>query len=323
MIKKRLWRGMLIIMAFLALMSCQKPSPTVITFGGDVMLARDGKPLFTQADPWGDAGAYLSEIREQNPTAFFLVNLESPLTLEQHIPPGQGYDLCADGDQVSILGMGGVDLVSLANNHKDDCGVNGVTLTREILESASIHSAGEDYRPAYFTTNGLRVAMIAVEDVSQAVDHERMRTSIQDAKENCDFVIVSVHGGNEYQAGASELQKDLAREITDAGADVIWGHHPHILQPITWLESSGGSHRTLVMYSLGNLLTDQGMNADVRESALVSITIIGGEIAGIEVFPLEMDPFGKILQHADEGGRKKIQDRLQTGLLDGVGIVVK
>jgi poly-gamma-glutamate synthesis protein (capsule biosynthesis protein) len=323
MFQKVLLRGTLSLMAFLALTSCQKPSQAVITFGGDVMLARDGSPLFSGEDPWGNAGSYLSEINEQNPEANLLVNLESPLSTGQPTPSGQEYNLCADAGQVSTLVAGGVDFVSLANNHQDDCGANGPAITQEILDSASIHSAGGDYQPAYFTADGNRVGVIAAEDVNQPVDRELLMQSIRDAQADCSFVIVSIHWGNEYQAGASERQIELAQEIADAGADVIWGHHPHVLQPMAWLESSQGAHRTLVMYSLGNLLTDQGMNADVTESALVSLTIKAGEITGIEVFPLKMDPIGRVLYRANAGESSKILDRLQVSLLTGVNIAVK
>ena len=93
------------------------------------------------------------------------------------------------------------------------------------------------------------------------------------------FVVVSTHWGNEYQAGPDDRQQILAQAWVDAGADVIWGHHPHVLQRMEWITSNEDNHEALVMYSLGNLLADQFMLQDAQRSALSQGEMKNGRIS--------------------------------------------
>ena len=76
----------------------------------------------------------------------------------------------------------------------------------------------------------------------------------------CDYLIVSMHWGAEYQHSPSKTQKAQARLLCQLGADLIIGTHPHVLQPMEWLESEEG-HQTLCVYSLGNLISNQQRGA--------------------------------------------------------------
>ena len=131
------------------------------------------------------------------------------------------------------------------------------------------------------------------------------------------LVIVSVHWGAEYQGGASGRQKSLAQQFADAGAALIWGHHPHVLQPAAWIAPSttGGAPlrpplRTLVLYSLGNALFDQGGLDDTRRSALVVVTLDAQGVKTAEAIPFEIDIVNSLLVAPDAETAKKIQDRL-------------
>jgi poly-gamma-glutamate capsule biosynthesis protein CapA/YwtB (metallophosphatase superfamily) len=119
-----------------------------------------------------------------------------------------------------------------------------------------------------------------------------------------------MHWGNEYQAGVDERQLTLAQQIADAGADVICGHHPHVLQKMEWLKSADG-RKVLVIYSLGNLLADQWMLEDAKQSALVRLSFKDSTVIGIEVMPLAMNRSSKMLQIAESISiRDEIFDRL-------------
>jgi poly-gamma-glutamate synthesis protein (capsule biosynthesis protein) len=315
-------RGALIL-ALLALSACQQNTTAVLTFGGDVMLARDGAPLFVD-NPWGDASQYLDDLKSKFPDSFFLVNLESPFSQDGQANENLlgGYNLCAGAEQVAVLETGGVNLVSLANNHAFDCAKNGTTETHQILNNVSILAAGQDNAPTFFDANGLHIGVIAAEDVTAAVDTKKLMEQIGNARADCDFLIVSMHWGNEYQSGADRRQMELAQQIANAGADVLWGHHPHVLQPITWVESEQNGHRMLVMFSLGNLLSDQSMSADTQRTALVTLTVSGREITGISVKPLIMDTYVRQLRFATGEETTAILDRLQIESLENVRVVI-
>lgn len=315
-----LWGAL--FLALLTMNGCLSSSTTVITFGGDVMLARNGTALFAGSDPWGDVGRYLNDLRSQNPQTMFLVNLESPLSENVTATKAMGYYLCSDAAQVSILTSAHVEMVSLVNNHNLDCAADGMARTGRILGENSIAFADEGYRPTFTDTNGMRVGLIAVEDVTAPVDQQKLVSAIQDARQQCDFLIVSMHWGNEYQAGVREDQRELAQSIADAGADVLWGHHPHVLQKMEWLQGASSSHRMLVIYSLGNLLSDQGMNKDTQQTALISIKVVNGRITQITVHPFVMDVYEMKLRDADTDESREILDRLKVGQLNGVKLVL-
>ncbi|MDX1807598.1 MAG: CapA family protein, partial [Paenisporosarcina sp.] len=103
------------------------------------------------------------------------------------------------------------------------------------------------------------------------IDLPLIQQNVDTAKNLSDVVVVSMHWGNEYESMPSLFQLDLAQKLSDMGVDIIIGHHPHVLQPMDWIERPDGS-KTLVMYSLGNFLSGQ-VGLDKR---------IGG-IGGIEV----------------------------------------
>ena len=89
-----------------------------------------------------------------------------------------------------------------------------------------------------------------------------------------------------YQGGASRRQKTLAYDMTQAGADLIWGHHPHVLQPLEWIENDKNQTLTLVAYSLGNTLFDQTFAADTRQSAVLQVRLDKKGITSVDVTPV-------------------------------------
>ncbi|HCS38895.1 MAG TPA: hypothetical protein DIW44_04840 [Anaerolineaceae bacterium] len=300
-LKQIFFRGALAA-ALLTLNACSRPAADfTLTLGGDIMLAREGKPLFEtqgqEINPWSELqqkGVLIND--DSSVLDYFLVNLESPLG--EYPPDVSDMNLCSNPLQVKMLTTGGVDLVSLANNHRDDCEINGTDLTKSYLDEANIHSSSMGAAPTYIEIPGGRLAVISAEDISGLLDVDALITEINNAQQQAQVVVVSMHWGNEYQAGADERQQTLAQQIADAGADVIWGHHPHVLQKMEWLESTDG-RQVLALYSLGNLLADQWMLEDAQQSALVRLYFRDNKINGIEVIPLEIDQTTKTIQIAE------------------------
>ena len=284
-----------------------QPKPTLtITLGGDIILGRDGQAIFLE-DPWGGMAPAGSSVGDgQN---WFLVNLESPLgsMLDINRSSKEGYNLCAPPKAAEILAMGGVDLVSAANNHQFDCGktsnpsqwVEGIPL---VFES----------QPVFLESAAGTVAVIAVDAVSKPLDMVSLLASVVELRAKSDVLIVSLHWGVEYAGEPTALQREQATQLANAGVDVLWGHHPHVLQPAEWVDSQDGNHRMLAFYSMGNLLTDQTMTYETRHSVLVTVQFKRGEITQLDFQPLLLVQKDGLLALAnpDEGVTAYIRERL-------------
>jgi len=170
----------------------------------------------------------------------------------------------------------GVDIVSMANNHTLDRGEqaiqNAITHWDDIdmLYTGSYKDqADRDDIRVMDTQAGISVAFLAYtygtngitvpsgkEYLVNFIDEETMETDIALAKEKADVVILSLHFGIEYEPLPSEEQQDLVQFAADEEVDIVLGHHPHVLQPIEWVEGTEGNE-TLAVYSLGNFLSGQ------------------------------------------------------------------
>ena len=180
-------------------------------------------------------------------------------------PQQLGYDLCEIG----------FDVVSIANNHMADKGAAGLEATITFWKSLSeqitmiggyMNQADYD-TPRVIEKNGIKIAFLAytygsnglsiynTQAILPYLSEETVRRQVTTAKEVADVVIVSAHWGDDNGQPINEKQRSFSQLFADLGVDVILGHHPHLIQPIAWLNGSDG-HRTLCFYSLGNLLSE-------------------------------------------------------------------
>ena len=251
-----------------------EPAPPTFTlaFGGDVMLGRgvaqaldgDWETAFSGVRPW---------LVEADLT---FANLESPLTTAPQV--NSGYDLRAKPAAVAALHVAGFDVVSLANNHALDAGEVGLAETIAMLDAAGI--AGVVTQTTGDLRQSVRYHLLAFDDSTVPLDMEIAARSVAAAAAEADLVIVSVHWGGEYQAAPSPRQQAIAQGLARAGADLVIGHGPHVLQRVEWMG------KTLVAYSLGNLLFDQPYPLDCRQGVILRITrsLRGGSLA-FELLP--------------------------------------
>lgn len=184
----------------------------------------------------------------------------------------------------------GFDIVSIANNHILDMGEKGLANTLEKWNSLPVVTVGA-YKDAadaanirVIERNGVKIAVLAYTYSSNGyrlgtnsplvvsyyrdpfrnsptygmIYEDKLRSEVAAAREVADVVLVSIHWGYEYTQKVNEEQKQVAQLLCDSGADIILGHHPHILQSIEFLKSSDGSRRTMCAYSLGNFYAMQG-----------------------------------------------------------------
>lgn len=169
----------------------------------------------------------------------------------------------------------GVDIVSTANNHSLDRSEDGVISSIRNLESIGLPYVGsfkdkeDQNRLRILNKNGIRIGFLSYtygtngipvptgkDYLVNLIDKDTMKKEISAAKELSDIVVMSIHWGNEYQRFPNQDQEDLAQYLVNQGVDVIFGHHPHVLQPMQWLQATDG-RKALVVYSLGNFLSGQ------------------------------------------------------------------
>lgn len=281
------------------------------------MLVRDGVPLYMQ-DPWGDLAPKAA------PGKLFFVNLESPLMNPDAETTGQsmGYNLCAEAEQAKWLIEGGVSLVTAENNHKSDCGQSGADTDAKLLEPAKIPVVGGANNPFIYMEEGVKVGVIAVDAVTQALDQTVLTQQVKDLRPNVDILVVSIHWGSEYQAGVDNVRNELAQFLADSGVDVVWGHHPHVLQKVEVVHSSVTGRDTLVLFSLGNLLSDQYMREDTLRSALVTATFKNGQLTSIQATPIRMDRVSRRLIIPSAQDQQKIFESLDWVDIKGNGLEV-
>ncbi len=168
----------------------------------------------------------------------------------------------------------GCNAINLANNHIGDKGQAAIDRTREVwdgldplLISGAARSPEEQQEITYTEINGITVALVSFAEYSNNADvssyglnlfsDQALLTSlVTTARQNADAVMVSMHWGTEDSNEVNENQRAYAQQLADLGVDVVIGTGPHVLQETTWLENAAG-HKTLVWYSLGNLLSTQ------------------------------------------------------------------
>jgi gamma-polyglutamate biosynthesis protein CapA len=178
------------------------------------------------------------------------------------------------------LADAGFTTLALANNHLMDHGIPGLRDTLAALDAVGLTYAGagetidDAARVDYQEHGGIRVATLSFSDayvvgtVARAfqggvldADEQRASRLIREASANADLVITHFHWGTEYGFAPTRRQRELAEMAAASGADIVIGHHPHVLQSV---ERVGD---TLVLFSLGNFVFDQGWSR-TRESTL-------------------------------------------------------
>ena len=211
--------------------------------------------------------------------ALGIINIETPLT-DSVVRPRTGDHpvLGAPPAVASFLARSGVDVGSLANNHALDQNSAGLQATMATMEKAGITPVGsglnadEAYGPRIVEHDGVRVAFLAATGpmnsrhsgrgarmiVARLRREELLLDAIRSARREADVVVVLLHWMWDYRRQARRYEHELAQRLIEAGADVLLGAGPHLLQPVVRRPSSRGD--AVIAYSLGNLISGMGMN---------------------------------------------------------------
>ncbi|MCL1829274.1 MAG: CapA family protein [Oscillospiraceae bacterium] len=195
---------------------------------------------------------------------FTIANFECVLT-EHDIPQSKNFVFKAPPKYVYILTEGGVDFVTLGNNHVLDYGERGYADTKKILDIAGIGYAGRDEWALYETENGLLIGVYALSFGYT----EQIKAGITALKEaGAEFIIAAIHWGDEGSYKANDLQRTQGRAAVDAGADIVYGTHPHTLQPI---EEYNGKY---IYYSMGNWSFGGNTNPRDKDTFILRLTVM-------------------------------------------------
>jgi poly-gamma-glutamate synthesis protein (capsule biosynthesis protein) len=252
--------------------------------------AGDGEP------GWAALFADVADVFEG--ADFGFVNLETPVAPE-HSKGTKPFLFDAPVELPQALKASGIKIVSFANNHVMDQGWAGFTESREHLKEIGLQFAGTSdnaataWQPVITEANGIKVGWLGMTrwlngnrnpdkddqphvnffpypgeaNGAPGADEATVLAAVKAARAQCDLLVISVHWGIEYATAPRPEDVDIAHKMMEAGATVIVGAHPHVLQPMETYKTQDGRD-TLIFYSLGNFLSNQsrsyvdGLNPD-------------------------------------------------------------
>ena len=303
-----------------------EPEPVKLLFGGDVYLSDHVLNAYSRA---GGIGGVLDEgYREKIGEAdIFMVNQEFPFS-SRGTAADKTYTFRLPPEKVSMFHEMGIDIVTLANNHTLDFGREALEDTCAALEGAGIPyvGAGRNLERAkqleVLNVRGTRIGFLgasrvvpfadwtAGKDTSGlflTYDPAQLLEEIKAAKEACDYLVVYVHWGIERNDKPEGYQKTMGRQYIDAGADLVLGSHPHVLQGIEFYNGKP------IVYSLGNFV----FGSSIPKTMLVQVEVDGDQ-AAVSVIPGTSG--SGFTQMIGEEGKKQEFYRYLEGISFGVSI---
>ena len=197
---------------------------------------------------------------------FTILNLEVVLGLNVGKQANKTFVFSGPEEYVQIMTTSSVEAVTLANNHSEDFGIKGYENTMRILDENGIAYVEDDKTAIFVTESGLTIGVYAdVYDFSEGEIRENIGAL---REQGAELVICAFHWGIEGRYHPDADQKRFGHAAIDAGADIVWGHHPHVLQEIE--EYTGG----LIYYSLGNFSFGGNDHPKDPDSAVIQQQII-------------------------------------------------
>src|SRR5208337_2600104 len=229
------------------------------------------------AQGWGALFSDVSDVFQK--ADFGFVNLETPVA-PAHSRGSKPFMFDAPIALLEGLKANGIKIVSFANNHVMDQGWPGFTETREHLRDEGLLFAGsgdtaqQTWQPVIVEANGIKVGWLGMtrwlngsrnpdkddqphvnffpypgeSGGAPGADEAQVLEAVKQARAKCDFLVVSIHWGIEYAPAPRPEDVDIAHKMLEAGASVVVGHHPHVLQPIETYKTQDGRD-TLIFYS--------------------------------------------------------------------------
>ena len=287
---------------------------------GDIMLSRVVEQKMMARNDWNYPFLETASITSGADIAFG--NLETTVFPGNVVPSGS-FAFRTDPKALEGLKLAGFDVLSLANNHMMNFGRNGLEKTLQNLDATEIEHTGaglseEDiYAPIIEDVRGVKIGFLSYSYAKEQsydktgeiygtayLDVVTMKTQVEKLKQSVDVVVVSMHAGIEYEIEPSVAQKNFAHAAVDAGAELVIGHHPHVVE--TFEKYNDG----YIIYSLGNFVFDQMWSEETRLGAIAEITFENKKISDIRFVPVKIFDYAqpKLAEGVD---KEKILERLE------------
>lgn len=276
---------------------------------GDIMLSRGVASTIERSNNPYHPFEQMKEIFRS--TDFNFGNLESPVSGKNE-KLAKGMIFNTHSRNLTGLRVYNFKMLNLANNHALDQGFEGLQKTRAFLDASKLEfiGAGENldqaWKPKFIVVKGVKIAFVGAsyasindngternEYVARLDDTENLKESIKEARaKGADFIVASMHAGDEYRRNPNKSQIDFARSAIDYGADIVIGAHPH------WTQIFQQYKGKYIFYSLGNFIFDQNFSRDTTEGLTLKITLnkrrtssAQTRIEQIELIPVVIENF--------------------------------
>lgn len=270
---------------------------------GDVMLGRMVNVIATQKNDF--TYPYHLTREELKAADIALINLENPIT-EKCPLKTDGMVFCADSRHIEGFKYAQIDVLNLANNHIGNYRVEGIEYTKKILDDngfvySGINNIGSKQ------VKGSNIAFLGFNDVpprydgAGTADEDQIVKLITNAKKNHDFIVVSVHFGEEYRYQPTDRQREVAHLLIDSGADLVIGNHPH------WFQSIEVYNDKLIAYSHGNFIFDQDWSEETKTGIVGKYTIYENKVIDVEFLPVYIAKTGQPMFLEDQRKNKVIE----------------
>ncbi len=263
-------------------------------FGGDVMLDRTVRTTVHRlsASYFTDKIHRIFWAQDIN-----MVNIEGPITDNISVSnvtmdnPNHFKFTFSKEQTKEFCDINRINIISIGNNHILNFGRDGLKQTQKFLEENNIDYVGVPEENAknivYKDMGGRKIAFVAYNDFASP-SLEKTIELVERAKQNSDFTVVYPHWGQEYNKKMTKKQRDTAHLLVDAGADLIVGAHPHVIEPVEIYKNK------VIFYSLGNFVFDQYFSNDVRERLLLNVMIDKNDEMNFVLTPLWTNQFGQL-----------------------------
>ena len=279
----------------------KKEGSITLILVGDIMLDRGVEYMIKKEGKGDFKFPFLKIVDNLKGAKLLFGNLEGPIS-DKGKKVGSIYSFRHNPKTIEGLTFAGFNVLSLANNHSLD-------YTRKALEDCQrrLINAGIGYVGAGFTENeafspfikkieGTKIGFLAYTNLGpeswratsensgiawiSEKDMEKIKEDIRAAKERTDVLIVSLHAGEEYQKEPTQFQVEFSKVAIEAGADIVVGHHPHVVLP------SEKYKQGYIFYSLGNFIFDQSFSEETMKGLMVKVSIKNAKID--KVIPIEI-----------------------------------
>ncbi len=261
---------------FSFILSFKKQYPSVIAFG-DIMLDRGIRNIVKKGvDPFENIKQNRAILSKYD---MVIANLEGPIIDTDRLNCQQkAYSFQFPIDSAVRIKEAGIQMLNLANNHSYDCYRKGEDSTIDYLTKSGLSYIGVDNLEKSYTIKTIdnkKIAFVGIDQTIMPIPLSKFYPLVKKLKLENDFVVVYIHWGTEYLLTADKNQVDIGHKLIDNGADIVFGSHPHVVEPVEIYKNRP------IFYSLGNFVFDQdfgdttiGLGAGVEfQKNIIAVTL--------------------------------------------------